>query len=49
MLVDWSRGQEGRFGQTTAEAKQEESMADAGSPSNWDVTTVERLAQLPQW
>jgi len=43
--VDWSRGQEGRFGQATADAKQEQNKADAGSPSNWDVTSVERLVQ----
>src|SRR5271157_1068206 len=44
-MVDWSRGQEGRFGQATAEGKQEQSKADAGSPSSWDVTTVERSGQ----
>jgi len=43
--LDWSRGQEGRFGQATADAKQEQNKADAGSPSNWDVTSVERLVQ----
>ena len=43
--VDWSRGQEERFGQATAEGKQERSKADAGSPSSWDVNTVERSGQ----
>ena len=41
--VDWSRGQEGRSGQATADAKQEQSKADAGSPSDCDFPTAERF------
>ncbi len=38
-------GQEGWFGQATGDVRREQSKAGAGSPSNWDVATVERLAQ----
>jgi len=38
-------GQKGWFGQATGDARREQSKADAGSPSHWDVTTVERLVQ----
>src|SRR5208283_6078982 len=37
-------GQEGWLGQATGDARREQSKADAGSPSNWDVTTVERFS-----
>ena len=38
-------GQGGWFGQAIGDARREQSKADAGSPSNWDVTTVERFVQ----
>jgi hypothetical protein len=41
--MDWSRWQEGWFGQATADAKQEQSKADAGSPSNWYFPTAGRF------
>ena len=40
-----TRGEEGRFGQATGDAKQVQSKSDAGSASNQYVTTVERLIQ----
>src|SRR5208282_4223361 len=43
LIVDWSRGQEGRSGQATADTKQEQSKADAGSPSSCDFPTAERF------